>query len=272
MHLRFVFGLLLFVAGAGAAAASVAYAFTYQGRLSIDGAPASGPVDLEFRLWDAADGGNQVGVPVVHPDVLVADGLFTVSLDFGVPFGAAPRWIEVRADGETLAPRQPVTTAPVAQFALGGLQGPPGPQGEAGPAGPQGPFGPAGPQGATGPAGPQGDPGATSIAACPAGFTTIQFVRSTLCVLNDTFSNTWNQGQGYCYTLYQGASLCRHEQLRRACSNGAFTLVAGRWMADRVGDDLALATNSTDCLNFDAGIAVGSQQSGNYCCLEWMKY
>jgi hypothetical protein len=91
-------------------------------------------------------------------------------------------------------------------------------------------------------------------------------------VVNDTFPSSWNSGQGYCYTLFEGASLCRHEQLRRACQHGAFSLTSGRWMADRFGDDLALATNATDCANFETGVAVGTSLSGSYCCLEWMKY
>ncbi|MDO8631844.1 MAG: hypothetical protein Q7R41_15260, partial [Phycisphaerales bacterium] len=42
-------------------AAPVTMAFTYQGQLKSDGAPATGLHDLRFRLFDAAVGGAPVG-------------------------------------------------------------------------------------------------------------------------------------------------------------------------------------------------------------------
>jgi hypothetical protein len=36
-------------------------AFTYQGHLNDGGAAANGTYDLRFALFDAANGGNQVG-------------------------------------------------------------------------------------------------------------------------------------------------------------------------------------------------------------------
>lgn len=103
--------------------------FTYQGRLDAAGAPATGSHDLQFRLFDAAVGGAQVGPPICYDNRDLVDGLFTVALDFGAEFTGEARWIEVgvRADaGElcfngaytTLAPRQPLTAAPYAIHAL----------------------------------------------------------------------------------------------------------------------------------------------------------
>jgi hypothetical protein len=96
--------------------------------------------------------------------------------------------------------------------------------------------------------------------------------RSTLCILNDAFTNDWNAGQGYCNTLFSGASLCTHQQMRRACNNGGYGLTSGRWLADRTADDQVLVVNGTSCANFDGTVAPTATQGGQYCCLEWMSY
>src|SRR5438046_901608 len=68
-------------------------AFTYQGKLSDAGVPASGTYDLTFKLYTAETGGTQVppsNGDVVKDDVQVTTGIFTVSLDFGQsPFTGA---------------------------------------------------------------------------------------------------------------------------------------------------------------------------------------
>jgi hypothetical protein len=102
--------------------------FTYQGQLKQAGAPASGNYDFVFRLYDAAQGGSQIGSDFVVDDWPVSEGLFTVPLDFGAgAFTAEARWLEVavRPGAETgphtvLSPRQALTAAPVALYALGG--------------------------------------------------------------------------------------------------------------------------------------------------------
>jgi hypothetical protein len=58
-------------------------AFTYQGRLRDGGTAVTGTYDFEFKLFDAATDGNQVGATLTLDDVSVANGLFTVLLDFG---------------------------------------------------------------------------------------------------------------------------------------------------------------------------------------------
>lgn len=109
--------------------------------------------------------------------------------------------------------------------------------------------------------------------ACPANFTTINFINSRLCIYNDAFANTtWNQGATWCYTIFGGASICRQEQLRRACNQGGYALTPSRWMADRAGDDVALTVNGTDCNNFDGTAnAVNGTQGGTYCCIEYWR-
>ena len=100
--------------------------FTYQGRLADGGSPANGPYDLRFILYDAESGGAQVGATVTKDDVPVANGLFTVDLDFGPnAFRGDARWMEIAVRPGTstgtytvLSPRQPVSPAPYALFAV----------------------------------------------------------------------------------------------------------------------------------------------------------
>lgn len=93
-------------------------AFTYQGSLQAGGSPASGSFDFEFVLFDALSGGTQVGSTLTKSGVAVANGTFSVSLDFGSNFPGANRFLEIHvrpAGGGSytvLAPRQPVNTSP----------------------------------------------------------------------------------------------------------------------------------------------------------------
>jgi hypothetical protein len=95
--------------------------FTYQGRLTDAGNPANGSYDLQFILYDAAAGGAQVGPIVTSDDMTVANGLFTVSLDFGSVYNGASLFLDiaVRPGASTgtytqLAPRQALTPTPYA--------------------------------------------------------------------------------------------------------------------------------------------------------------
>lgn len=101
-------------------------AFTYQGFLRDGGRPANGIYDFRFALYDDATGGNQIGSVVFVENVTVADGLFTVEVDFGTaPFNTgARRWIEigVRPGNNTgghslLTPRIELTPVPYALYA-----------------------------------------------------------------------------------------------------------------------------------------------------------
>ena len=100
----------------------VGTAFTYQGHLKDSGSPANGVYDFEFKLYDAAGGGAQVGSTVALNDIPVSKGLFTVKLDFGAgAFGSGARWLNigVRAGASagaytTLTPRQELAPAPYA--------------------------------------------------------------------------------------------------------------------------------------------------------------
>ena len=100
-------------------------AFTYQGRLSNGTTGVTGLFDFRFAACDAASGGSQVGSTVNATAVGVTNGLFTVTLDFGVNvFTGAPRFLDLaaKANGSaatfvSMTPRQPLTPAPYATYA-----------------------------------------------------------------------------------------------------------------------------------------------------------
>ncbi len=106
-------------------AATLSTAFTYQGRLTAGTNAANGIYDLKFSLYDAINGGTQVGSGQTNTATGVTNGYFTVSLDFGSAFDGNARWLEtaVRTNGvasfSTLTPRQPIAAAPYATYAPG---------------------------------------------------------------------------------------------------------------------------------------------------------
>ena len=117
--------LLLVLLGVPAWVCAQGTAFTYTGRLINNGVPANGPYDLRFTLYDASAGGNVVAGPLPFSPVDVANGLFTVRIDFGAGiFTGPPRWLnlEVQPAGgggfTPLSPRQEVTSSPYAVRAV----------------------------------------------------------------------------------------------------------------------------------------------------------
>ena len=107
---------------ASAADVPVGSGFTYQGHLRDGGNPANGAYDFQFKLYDAAVGGTQVGTTISVDDLAVSSGLFSVKLDFGSgAFGSGARWLDIGvrpgASGGAytlLSPRQELTAAPYA--------------------------------------------------------------------------------------------------------------------------------------------------------------
>ncbi|MGA2172541.1 MAG: right-handed parallel beta-helix repeat-containing protein [Sedimentisphaerales bacterium] len=169
-----VFFSVVFCLGSIGLAEPVGTSFTYQGQLIDNNWPADGPYNLQFKLYDSASDGNQIGIDVNTPEIQVNDGYFTVGLDFGSVFDGNNRWLEIGVcpsqsnnpgSYTVLSPRQQLTAAPTGPAGPIGPQGPRGEQGPVGPQGPkgdkgntgsQGPAGPVGPQGPEGPVGPQG--------------------------------------------------------------------------------------------------------------------
>src|SRR5437764_5696806 len=112
--------LLIFVAHAAQAQTTT---FTYQGKLTDGGNAANGVVDMQVKLYDAADpsASAQIGSTITNSNVAVTNGIFTVRLDFGASaLPGANRFLEVgvrRSSSDpytVLAPRQQVTSAPYA--------------------------------------------------------------------------------------------------------------------------------------------------------------
>ncbi len=92
--------------------------FTYQGSLKDGTNPANGNYDFEFALFDALSVGTQLGSTLARNGVVVANGAFSVKLDFGAQFPGANRFlaISVRQTGggsfTPLTPRQLVNSTP----------------------------------------------------------------------------------------------------------------------------------------------------------------
>jgi len=131
MKTRFLFTILgatTLLFGAGTAAARPLYApvgtaFTYQGRLTDGGIPANGAYDFQFNLYEVDVGDAALTLPVYRDDVTVADGLFTVQLDFGAVFDGSTRYLEIAVRPgssvgayTTLTPRQELTATPYALY------------------------------------------------------------------------------------------------------------------------------------------------------------
>ena len=125
---KFVFGaVLLAVLFAASNASAQTTQFTYQGKLTDNGAPINALYDFTLTLWDASTNGNQISPPQNIQSVAVVDGIFTVNLDFGAgAFNGSSRFLEisVKPNGNPgsptlLSPRQQVLSTPYAIKSLG---------------------------------------------------------------------------------------------------------------------------------------------------------
>jgi hypothetical protein len=102
---------------------AVPSAFTYQGQLRQGSSVANGPCDFQFGLFDLPAAGAQIG-STISTSTGVANGLFSVTLDFGIAaFTGGARFLEIAVrcpagSGAftTLSPRQALTPAPYAIF------------------------------------------------------------------------------------------------------------------------------------------------------------
>jgi hypothetical protein len=134
---RSLFALAIFLSFSGTpskASAQGVTAFTYQGQLHDSATNANGNYAMIFKLYNGASGGSQVGGAITNL-VTLANGLFTVNLDFGAgAFDGSSRWLEIAVgstnggnfvtSSETLSPRVPVLPAPYALYAnAAGLAG-----------------------------------------------------------------------------------------------------------------------------------------------------
>jgi hypothetical protein len=120
IKLHYLFVMLALLAGIHQAAAQGTTAFTYQGQLHDGGTNANGAYTMIFKLYDSSGGNNQIGSTITISPTL-ANGLFTVNLDFGNVFNGAARWLDITVTNggtaQTLSPRVQVLPTPYAQFA-----------------------------------------------------------------------------------------------------------------------------------------------------------
>jgi hypothetical protein len=124
--------LILLLAVTAAQAGPVSTAFTYQGRLVLDGVPVTGSVDLQFYLYDAEVSGTQISGGYQFQDVAVDKGVFSVLLDWAaLNWNGDERWLEIYVRNPhdpsnpasgflPLDPRQRITVVPYAIHALNG--------------------------------------------------------------------------------------------------------------------------------------------------------
>jgi hypothetical protein len=102
-------------------------AFTYQGRLDVDGSPAEGLYDFRCQLYNAAAPPDAlVSSTVTNLAVVVSRGVFSLTLGFGEEvFNGQERWlsISVRTNNPALpftvlSPRQRLAWSPYTVYAL----------------------------------------------------------------------------------------------------------------------------------------------------------
>ncbi len=99
-------------------------AFTFQGRLTDGGNPANGLYDFRSGPVATNSGGALIAGPVTNKAVMVSNGLFMLTLDYGATFDCTPYWLQmgVRTNGGGtfigLSPRPEVTPTPYAIFAI----------------------------------------------------------------------------------------------------------------------------------------------------------
>lgn len=133
MNTRFLKPFFALLLGGSAALAPSALAanntFSYQGKLIDDCCPANGYYDMRFKLLPSTTGSTAVSgtVTLAYPAVLVTNGLFTVSLNFGTGsevFDGNARWLEIEVrtnnapDGYVrLTPPTELTATPQAVYA-----------------------------------------------------------------------------------------------------------------------------------------------------------
>src|SRR5687767_14020931 len=79
----------------------------------------NGILDMQFRLYDAAIDGTQIGTTVSIPAVSVSGGKFKVSLNYGAAaYNSDDRWVEIRTSPAgagtytVLDPREKILSAP----------------------------------------------------------------------------------------------------------------------------------------------------------------
>ncbi|HEY1662880.1 MAG TPA: tail fiber domain-containing protein [Verrucomicrobiae bacterium] len=119
-RINFLIVLFLLSISLHHASAQGTTAFTYQGQLHDNGTNANGNYTMIFSLYDSAGGNNQIGSTITTSATL-ANGLFSVNLDFGNVFNGSARYLDITVTNggiaQELSPRVQVLPAPYALYA-----------------------------------------------------------------------------------------------------------------------------------------------------------
>ncbi len=114
--------LTLFLIG-NAHTQAVPQLINYQGRLTdASGTGLSGTQTLQFNIYDDATAGNLIWGPQTFDNVPLVDGYFNVILgptdtngaNISTAFDAPDRYVEITHNGNKIAPRQQILSAPFA--------------------------------------------------------------------------------------------------------------------------------------------------------------
>jgi hypothetical protein len=99
-------------------------AFTFQERLTDGGNPANGLYDFRSGPVATNIGGALAAGPLTNTAVMVSNGLFVLTLDYGPVFDGTPFWLQIGVRTNSggafigLSPRPEVTPTPYAIFAI----------------------------------------------------------------------------------------------------------------------------------------------------------
>ena len=99
-------------------------AFTYQGQLQNTNGPVHGTYNFTFSLFATNINGTAIAGPATDNGVVITNGLFTVTLDFGASYwNGQTNWLQIAVETNgaatftNLSPRQQLTPTPYAIFA-----------------------------------------------------------------------------------------------------------------------------------------------------------
>jgi hypothetical protein len=108
----------MFATGTSQAAEPVVAKITLAARLTHEGVPVDGTVDLRLSLFAVDTGGTSLWSED-HAGVVATAGLANLALGETQPldtviFDGSARWLEIEVDGQRLSPRLPITSVPYA--------------------------------------------------------------------------------------------------------------------------------------------------------------
>ena len=97
--------------------AEVPNVINYQGYLTdSSGSPLEGTVNVTLTFWNALSGGTAIGSPKSYTNVKMNNGVFSQNVNVSDITFDKPVYVETTVNGETLAPRQLITSVPTSHL------------------------------------------------------------------------------------------------------------------------------------------------------------